>query len=136
MVEFDVIIGMNCFYTYYASIDVSTRVVKFQFPNELVLEWKSSSTVPKCHFISYLKVRKLVSKGYVYHLVRINDSSVEVTFIQSFPIVKEFLEVFPDNLLRVPPKREIDFGIDLLLDTHPIFIPTYRMAPTNLKELK
>ena len=38
------------------------RVVKFQFLDESVLEWKSSSAVPK-GFISYLKARKLVLRG-------------------------------------------------------------------------
>ena len=51
-------------------------------------------------------------------------------------MVNEFPEVFPDNLLGVPPDREIDFGIDLVLVTHPISIPPYRMAPAELKELK
>ncbi|KAH0691243.1 hypothetical protein KY285_018431 [Solanum tuberosum] len=102
----------------------------------LVLEWKNSSTVLKGRFISYLKAMKLFSKGCVYHLVRVNDSSVEVLPIQSVPVVKEFPEVFPDDLLGVPPEREIDFGIDLLLDTRPISIPPYRMAPTELTELK
>ena len=36
----------------------------------------------------------------------------------------------------MPPDREIDFGIDLLLDTRPIFSPPYRMAPAEQKELK
>ena len=31
---------------------------------------------------------------------------------------------------------EIDYGIDLLLDTQPISIPPYRMSPVELKELK
>ncbi|KAG5614612.1 hypothetical protein H5410_014436 [Solanum commersonii] len=44
------------------------------------------------------------------------------------------LEVFPNDLPGVPPKREIDYGIDLLLDTHLISILPYRMAPTELKE--
>uniref|UniRef100_M1DZG1 Gag-pol protein n=1 Tax=Solanum tuberosum TaxID=4113 RepID=M1DZG1_SOLTU len=57
--------------------DCRTRVVKFQIPNEPVIEWSSSSTMPKGRFISYLKERKLVSKGCIYHLVRVNDSSVE-----------------------------------------------------------
>uniref|UniRef100_M1DFL9 Retrotransposon protein n=1 Tax=Solanum tuberosum TaxID=4113 RepID=M1DFL9_SOLTU len=58
MVDFDVILGMDCLHACYASIDCRTRVVKFQFPNEPVLEWSSSSIVPKGHFISYLKARK------------------------------------------------------------------------------
>ena len=44
--------------------------------------------------------------------------------------------MFPDDLLRVPPPREIDFGIDLEPGTKPISIPSYRMAPSELKELK
>ncbi|KAH0706733.1 hypothetical protein KY289_011809 [Solanum tuberosum] len=134
--DFDVILGMDWLHVYYASVDCRTRVVKYQFPNEPVLERKSSSAVPKGLFISYLKAMKLVSKGCVYHLVRVNDSSVEVPPIQSVPVVKEFPEVIPDDLPRVPLEREIDFGIDLLPDTRPISIPPYRMAPAELKELK
>ena len=92
--------------------------------------------MPKGRFISYLKARKLVSKGCVYHLVRVNDSSVEIPHIQLVPIVKEFLEVFPDDLPGVPPERETDFGIDVLPDTRHISIQPYRMALAELKELK
>ncbi|KAH0642194.1 hypothetical protein KY290_033794 [Solanum tuberosum] len=45
-------------------------------------------------------------------------------------------KVISKELPRVPPKREIDFGIDLLPDTQPISIPPYSMAPDELKELK
>jgi len=38
-------------------------------PSEPVIEWSSSSAVPKGRFFSYLKARKLVSKGCIYHLV-------------------------------------------------------------------
>ena len=50
--------------------------------------------------------------------------------------MSEFLEVFPNGLPSIPPKREIDFGIDLLPDKNPISIPSYWMAPAELKELK
>ncbi|WMV50989.1 hypothetical protein MTR67_044374 [Solanum verrucosum] len=55
---------------------------------------------------------------------------------ESVSVVNEFSEVFPDDLSSIPPKREIDFGIDLLSDTQPISIPPYYMALTKLKELK
>ncbi|KAH0682664.1 hypothetical protein KY289_020416 [Solanum tuberosum] len=45
-------------------------------------------------------------------------------------------KVFLEDLPRVPPERKIDFGIDLFPDTQPIYIPPYRMAPAELKELK
>ena len=51
-------------------------------------------------------------------------------------VVNEFLDVFPNYLLGVPPPREIDFGIDLEPNTRPILIPPYRTDPAELKELK
>ncbi|WMV58959.1 hypothetical protein MTR67_052344 [Solanum verrucosum] len=45
------------------------------------------------------------------------------------------MEVFPNDLLGVPPEREIDFGIDILPDMQPISISPYRITLTELKEL-
>ena len=50
--------------------------------------------------------------------------------------MNEFQDVFPKELSCIPPEREIEFGIDLLPDTQPISIHPFRMAPTELKELK
>ena len=44
--------------------------------------------------------------------------------------------VFPDDLPGVPSEREIGFVIDIIPDTRPIYIPPYRMEPSELKELK
>ena len=109
MVDFDIILGMNLIHACYASIDCRTRVVKFQIPNESVIEWASSSVVTKGRFISYIKARELVSKGCIYRLVRVNEPSGEVPSLQSVSIVSEFPDVFPDDLPRVPREREIDF---------------------------
>ena len=53
----------------------------------------------------------LVSKGCIYHIVRVNDSSVEIPPIQKVLVVKEFPKVFPNDLLRVPLENEIVFGV-------------------------
>ncbi|KAF3655040.1 hypothetical protein FXO38_14859 [Capsicum annuum] len=76
----------------------------------------------------------MISKGCVYHPVQVKDSSSETSVLESVLVVREFPDVFPENLPRVPIEREINFGIDLFPDTQPIFIPPYRMAPTELKE--
>ena len=120
----------------YSLVDCRTRNVHFQFPDEPILEWKGSSLAPMGRFISYLKSRKMKSKGYLYHIVWVKDSILETPTFVSAPVVCEFLEVFPKDLPRVPPEWEIDFRIDLLPDTHPISISPYKMAPTELKKLK
>ena len=56
--------------------------------------------------------------------------------VQDVLIVREFPNVFPDELLGLPLDREIEFCIDLVLGTAPISIPPYRMALAELKELK
>ena len=50
--------------------------------------------------------------------------------------MKEYLDVFLDELPRLPPPREIDFAIELESSTTPISRAPYRMAPAELKELK
>ena len=65
----------------------------------------------------------------------LDKSSPEMT-IESVPVVCEFFYVFSDDLPGLPPNRELEFEIELLPGSALISIPPYRMAPTELKELK
>ena len=56
--------------------------------------------------------------------------------IENIPIVSEFPEVFPKDLPGLPPDREIEFSVDLLLGSGSISKAPYRMALFELKELK
>ena len=78
----------------------------------------------------------MISKGCLYHIVRVRDLDSENPPIELVPLVREFLEVFPNDLPKVSLEREIDFGIEMLLDTNLISIPPYRMASAEWKELK
>ena len=49
----------------------------------------------------------MISKGYLYHLVWVKDSSLETPTLESVPVVFEYPEVFPNNILGVPLEREI-----------------------------
>ena len=50
--------------------------------------------------------------------------------------MQEFSDVFFKDLPRLPPDKELEFGIDLLFELALISILPYRMAPAELKELK
>ena len=63
------------------------------------------------------------------------DRNGEVS-LGDISVVREFLDVFPEDLPGLPLDREIEFSIDLLPGTVPISKAPYRMAPIELKELK
>ena len=56
--------------------------------------------------------------------------------LEDIPMIKEFPDVFPEELLGLPPEREVDMSIEVVQRTTPISRAPYRMAPTELKESK
>ena len=56
--------------------------------------------------------------------------------LEKIHVVKEFPDVFPEELSGIPPEVEVDLSIEVVHGTTPISTALYRMAPTELKELK
>ena len=56
--------------------------------------------------------------------------------LENILVVKDFLDVLPEELPGIPLEREVDLSIEILLGTTLTFRAPYRMAPTELKELK
>src|SRR5262249_7014380 len=88
--------------------------------------------------ISCLKGQKMLSKGCEAFLASIvvtpgKESSRTVADIE---VIREFFDVFSDDLPGLPPAREVDFGIELVPGTSPISKAPYRMALAELAELK
>jgi hypothetical protein len=56
--------------------------------------------------------------------------------LEDIPVVREFADVFPDELPGMPPDRDVEFVIELQPGTAPISKRPYRMPPRELAELK
>ena len=133
MSDFDIILGMDWLHQCYNFIDCCSRVMRFHFPNELELVWEGYNSSRSTLLISNLKDLKMITKGFLCHLVSVNDLDNDIPFIDSVHVVHEFQNAFLDDFPRVPPSREIYFSIDLDPDTKLISIPPYRMGPAELK---
>ena len=56
--------------------------------------------------------------------------------LENILVVKDFPDVFPEELLGIPPVREVHLSIEILPGTTPTSRAPYKMAPTELKKLK
>nr|GFC98202.1 putative reverse transcriptase domain-containing protein [Tanacetum cinerariifolium] len=55
--------------------------------------------------------------------------------LEDVPIVREFPEVFPEDLPGLPPARQVEFQIDLVPGAVPVARAPYRLAPAEMQEL-
>ena len=56
--------------------------------------------------------------------------------LEDIPVVRDFPDVFPEELPGIPPDRDVEFVIDLIPGTAPISRRPYKMAPLELADLK
>ncbi|XP_070046769.1 uncharacterized protein [Nicotiana tomentosiformis] len=136
MVEFDVILGMDWLSPYHAILYYHAMTVTLAMPGLPRFEWRGTLDYIPRRVVSFLKAQRMVEKGCEEYLAFVRDVSADTPTLESVPVVRDFPNVFPSNLLGMPPGRDIDFGIDLVPNTQPISIPLYHMEPMELKELK
>ncbi|GJY24686.1 hypothetical protein Tco_0398344 [Tanacetum coccineum] len=55
--------------------------------------------------------------------------------LEDVPIIREFLEVFPEDLPGLPPARQVEFQIDLVPSVSPVARALYRLVPAEMQEL-
>lgn len=108
----DVILGMDWLTKYHGVIDCAQRLITMKHPNGTKIEYQA--------------VSELVGE------VQLNLANV----VLDIPVVKEYPDVFPEDLPGMPPDREIEFSIDLAPCTAPIYKRPYRKDANQLAELK
>jgi len=72
-------------------------------------------------------------RGVLCNILETGDAEPS---IEDIPIVREFPYVFPEEILRMPPLREVEFCIDLAHGARPISRASYYIALVKLKEFK
>ena len=83
-----------------------------------------------------MQAQRLLRKGCEAFLDLVLDSKRGQIELENILVVKDFPDVFLEELPGIPLQREVDLSIEILLGTTPTSRAPYRMAPIELKELK
>jgi hypothetical protein len=110
----DVVIGMSWMKLRKAALDIADRLIHLDSP----MYGKVTLHLPA---ISHIKAS-------LHHVAELK--------LEDIHVIREFLDVFLDNLPRMPPEKAIEFKIELQPGTAPIAKAPYKMSPMELKELK
>jgi hypothetical protein len=110
----DIILGTDWLSRHQEVIDITTRAIEIHSPTggEITLYLPNQGCTRSCAFA-------------------LIESPVE-----RIPVVCEYPDVFPDELPRMPPDRDIEFAVELQPGTAPISKRPYRMPPAELEEFK
>ena len=111
-----------------------TVVLRCFDQTEVIVQGIGSSVMS--NVISAMQARRLMRKGCETFLVVILDSKRGQVDVEKIPVVREFPDVFPEELPGIPLEREVDLAIEIVPGTVPMSKAPYRMAPIELKVLK
>ncbi|GKD63299.1 putative reverse transcriptase domain-containing protein [Tanacetum coccineum] len=104
--SFDVVIGMDWLSKYHARIICDEKVVHIPIDGETLI------------------IR-----------AQVMEKKSDEKRLKDIPVVREFLEVFLEDLPGLPPVRQVEFQIDLIPGAAPVARAPYRLAPSEMQEL-
>nr|GEW48454.1 hypothetical protein [Tanacetum cinerariifolium] len=107
--SFDVVIGTDWLSKYHAKILYDEKVVHIPIDSET-----------------------LIIRG---DRTQVMEKKSDEKRLDDIPIVREFPEVFPEDLPGLPPVRQVEFQIDLIPRVKPVAQAPYRLAPLEMQEL-
>ena len=134
--DFDIVLGMDWLSKHSATLDCYKKEVRLVRPEEPGVIFQGIRREIAFSLINAMTASKMLRKGCQGYLAFVVDMRQEGTRLEDIPIVKGFPDVFSDDISGLPPDIEVEFTIDLIPGTEPIYIPPYRMAPAELRELK
>ncbi|GJZ58270.1 putative reverse transcriptase domain-containing protein [Tanacetum coccineum] len=127
--SFDVIVGMDWLTKYHAVIDCAEKIVRIPWGKETLIihgDGSNQGNGTRLNIISCTKTHKYLLKGHHIFLAHVTTKEIEDKSgekrLQDVPIVRDFPEVFPEDLDLVP-------GAALVARA------PYRLAPSEMKEL-
>ena len=118
--EFDLILGMDWLSKHRAIIDCDKKKVLLKCSDMSKVAIHGIRYEAMSNIISAMQARRFLRKGCEAFLALVLNSRREQVNLEKISVVKEFLDVFPEELPGIPPEREVDMSIEVVHGTTPI----------------
>ncbi|XP_022024672.1 uncharacterized protein LOC110925006 [Helianthus annuus] len=135
MGEFQVVVGMDWLSRHRAKVVCFRKEIKLTSPSRkhvTIFGEKGGNPI----ICSMLKAHKLMKHGCRAFIIYANEAEKELLKIGDLPVVRDFEDVFPEDLPRIPPEWEVEFGIELVPGVKPVAKALYHasigMAPYEM----
>ncbi|KAI3814120.1 hypothetical protein L1987_18867 [Smallanthus sonchifolius] len=133
--SFDIVIGMDWLTKNRAEIVCFEKIVRIPLPSGEILSIQGERCITMLKTINCMKTYKYLRKGYCAFLAHIVEKKPEERRLEDIPVVRDYSEVFPEDLPGIPPSRQVEFRIDLVPGAAPVARSPYRLAPSEMQEL-
>ncbi|GJS74337.1 putative reverse transcriptase domain-containing protein, partial [Tanacetum coccineum] len=140
--SFDVIIGMDWLANHHMVIVYDEKIMRIPYGDEVWIvqgDRDGKGEESKLSIISCTKTQKYIERGCLIFMAQVMKKEIEDKSeekqLEDVPTVRDFLEIFPEDLPGLPPSQQVEFQIELVPGVAPVARAPYRLAPTELQKL-
>ncbi|XP_071687687.1 uncharacterized protein [Rutidosis leptorrhynchoides] len=141
--SFDVVLGMDWLSPMKVGIQCFDTTINIPLETGEILVIQGDKGGSKLNLISCIKTRKYLMKGCQAILAHIKEVKPDERRIEDVPVVKDFPEVFPDELLGLPPQRQTVQFLGHVVDSNGIHVDPAKITaiqnwetPKNAKHIQ
>eukprot|EP00253_Pinus_taeda_P021984 PITA_21984 len=136
--SYDILIGMDWLEKHWSLVDCKTKIIYYRDQQGNRKEMQGIKQPVQVRPITANQLTKCIRKGCQVYAIQVGyaDSKDKSASLNSIPIIQEFTDVFPEEIPGPPPRRNIDFTIELVPGAAPVSRAPYRMSIPELTELK
>ncbi|GKB30192.1 putative reverse transcriptase domain-containing protein [Tanacetum coccineum] len=117
------------------------KYIRVPYRNDMLIiqgERSGIKSESRLEVISSIRTQKYIDQGcqvFLIQMMKEEKTEIPERRIEDVPVVRDFPEVFPEDLPGLPPTRQVEFHIELIPGAAPVARAPYRLAPAEMKEL-
>ncbi|GJV85753.1 putative reverse transcriptase domain-containing protein [Tanacetum coccineum] len=117
------------------------KYIRVPYRNDMLIiqgERSGIKSESRLEVISSIRTQKYIDQGcqvFLIQMMKEEKTKISERRIEDVPVVRDFPEVFPEDLPGLPPTRQVEFHIELIPGAAPVARAPYRLTPAEMKEL-